>query len=93
MTIQVQHVNQQLEESERVLQERIFKLEGQRIQLEEVRALSIHVSNRQLERKKCEPLAPRFIIHYTEMLMYLLYLEFDVKITWCGWGQGVNDFL
>ncbi|XP_071318703.1 leucine-rich repeat-containing protein 45 [Trachinotus anak] len=32
---EVEHVNRHLEESERVLQERIFKLEGQRIQLEE----------------------------------------------------------
>ncbi|XP_071391729.1 leucine-rich repeat-containing protein 45 [Centroberyx affinis] len=32
---EVDHVNRHLEESERVLQERIFKLEGQRIQLEE----------------------------------------------------------
>nr|XP_019938835.1 PREDICTED: leucine-rich repeat-containing protein 45 isoform X3 [Paralichthys olivaceus] len=32
---QVEHVNCHLEESERALQERIFKLEGQRIQLEE----------------------------------------------------------
>uniref|UniRef100_A0A3Q3MTA2 Leucine rich repeat containing 45 n=1 Tax=Mastacembelus armatus TaxID=205130 RepID=A0A3Q3MTA2_9TELE len=35
---EVAHVNQHLEDSERALQERIFKLEGQRIQLEEVRA-------------------------------------------------------
>lgn len=35
---QVEHMNRHLEESERALQERIFKLEGQRIQLEEVRA-------------------------------------------------------
>ncbi|KAM9716884.1 LOW QUALITY PROTEIN: leucine-rich repeat-containing protein 45 [Menidia menidia] len=32
---EVDHVNRHLEESERVLQDRIFKLEGQRIQLEE----------------------------------------------------------
>ncbi|KAK9529933.1 hypothetical protein VZT92_011479 [Zoarces viviparus] len=32
---EVEHVNRLLEESERALQERIFKLEGQRIQLEE----------------------------------------------------------
>lgn len=32
---EVEHVNRHLEESERALQERIFKLEGQRIQLEE----------------------------------------------------------
>ncbi|KAM9424106.1 leucine-rich repeat-containing protein 45 isoform 1-T1 [Pholidichthys leucotaenia] len=32
---EVEHVNRHLEESERSLQERIFKLEGQRIQLEE----------------------------------------------------------
>uniref|UniRef100_A0A667X5I8 Leucine rich repeat containing 45 n=1 Tax=Myripristis murdjan TaxID=586833 RepID=A0A667X5I8_9TELE len=32
---EVDHVNRHLEESERALQERIFKLEGQRIQLEE----------------------------------------------------------
>ncbi|XP_034563658.1 leucine-rich repeat-containing protein 45 [Notolabrus celidotus] len=32
---EVEHVNRHLEESERTLQERIFKLEGQRIQLEE----------------------------------------------------------
>ncbi|XP_026171988.1 leucine-rich repeat-containing protein 45 isoform X2 [Mastacembelus armatus] len=32
---EVAHVNQHLEDSERALQERIFKLEGQRIQLEE----------------------------------------------------------
>uniref|UniRef100_UPI0037E7B4B7 leucine-rich repeat-containing protein 45 n=1 Tax=Semicossyphus pulcher TaxID=241346 RepID=UPI0037E7B4B7 len=32
---EVDHVNRHLEESERTLQERIFKLEGQRIQLEE----------------------------------------------------------
>ncbi|XP_039991970.1 leucine-rich repeat-containing protein 45 [Xiphias gladius] len=32
---EVEHVNHHLEESERALQERIFKLEGQRIQLEE----------------------------------------------------------
>lgn len=32
---EVQHINGHLEESERVLQERIFKLEGQRLQLEE----------------------------------------------------------
>lgn len=38
MSLQVEHVNRHLEESERALQERIFKLEGQRIQLEEVRA-------------------------------------------------------
>uniref|UniRef100_A0A4W6FM51 Leucine rich repeat containing 45 n=1 Tax=Lates calcarifer TaxID=8187 RepID=A0A4W6FM51_LATCA len=44
---EVEHVNRHLEESERTLQERIFKLEGQRIQLEEVRIQSIwqeHVS-------------------------------------------------
>uniref|UniRef100_A0AAQ5X2E6 Leucine rich repeat containing 45 n=1 Tax=Amphiprion ocellaris TaxID=80972 RepID=A0AAQ5X2E6_AMPOC len=39
---EVDHVNRHLEESERVLQDRIFKLEGQRIQLEEVRELSMH---------------------------------------------------
>jgi len=33
-------VNRHLEESERALQERVFKLEGQRIQLEEVRVES-----------------------------------------------------
>uniref|UniRef100_A0A667XDH3 Leucine rich repeat containing 45 n=1 Tax=Myripristis murdjan TaxID=586833 RepID=A0A667XDH3_9TELE len=33
---EVDHVNRHLEESERALQERIFKLEGQRIQLEEL---------------------------------------------------------
>ncbi|XP_056286256.1 leucine-rich repeat-containing protein 45 isoform X2 [Pseudoliparis swirei] len=32
---EVEHVNRHLEESERALQERVFKLEGQRIQLEE----------------------------------------------------------
>uniref|UniRef100_A0A8D0DCS4 Leucine rich repeat containing 45 n=1 Tax=Sander lucioperca TaxID=283035 RepID=A0A8D0DCS4_SANLU len=32
---EVEHMNRHLEESERALQERIFKLEGQRIQLEE----------------------------------------------------------
>ncbi|XP_077407153.1 leucine-rich repeat-containing protein 45 isoform X3 [Vanacampus margaritifer] len=32
---EVEHVNRHLEESEKALQERIFKLEGQRIQLEE----------------------------------------------------------
>ncbi|TKS90272.1 Leucine-rich repeat-containing protein 45 [Collichthys lucidus] len=32
---EVEHVNRHLEESERALQERIFKMEGQRIQLEE----------------------------------------------------------
>lgn len=36
--MQVEHVNRHLEESEKVLQERIYKLEGQRMQLEEVRA-------------------------------------------------------
>uniref|UniRef100_A0A671V351 Leucine rich repeat containing 45 n=1 Tax=Sparus aurata TaxID=8175 RepID=A0A671V351_SPAAU len=34
---EVEHVTRHLEESERALQERIFKMEGQRIQLEEVR--------------------------------------------------------
>lgn len=34
---QVEHANHNLEESERVLNERIFKLEGRRIQVEEVR--------------------------------------------------------
>lgn len=34
--IQVENVSRHLEESERALQERIFKLEAQRIQLEEV---------------------------------------------------------
>lgn len=34
--VQVEHVNRHLEESERALQEHIFKLEGQRIHLEEV---------------------------------------------------------
>ncbi|XP_035768330.1 leucine-rich repeat-containing protein 45 [Neolamprologus brichardi] len=34
---EVEHINRHLEESERALQDRIFKLEGQRIQLEEVR--------------------------------------------------------
>lgn len=37
ISAQVEHLNRHLEESERALQERIFKLEGQRIQLEEVR--------------------------------------------------------
>lgn len=41
---EVEHVNRHLEESERALQERIFKLEGQRIQLEEVRAHCVCVS-------------------------------------------------
>uniref|UniRef100_A0A8P4FYE7 Leucine rich repeat containing 45 n=1 Tax=Dicentrarchus labrax TaxID=13489 RepID=A0A8P4FYE7_DICLA len=35
ISVQVENVNRHLEESERALQERIFKLEGQRIQLEE----------------------------------------------------------
>lgn len=34
---QVEHASHNLEESERVLNERIFKLEGRRIQVEEVR--------------------------------------------------------
>lgn len=34
---QVEHANHNLEESERVLNERIFKLEGRRMQVEEVR--------------------------------------------------------
>ncbi|XP_029383462.1 leucine-rich repeat-containing protein 45 isoform X4 [Echeneis naucrates] len=37
---EVEHVKHHLEESERVLQERIFKLEGQRIQLEEQEHIS-----------------------------------------------------
>ena len=36
LCVQVEHVNRHLEESERGLQERIFKLENQRIHLEEV---------------------------------------------------------
>lgn len=38
---QVEHVNRHLEESERTLQARILKLEGQRIQLEEVSIISM----------------------------------------------------
>uniref|UniRef100_A0A4W6DPQ9 Leucine rich repeat containing 45 n=1 Tax=Lates calcarifer TaxID=8187 RepID=A0A4W6DPQ9_LATCA len=45
---EVEHVNRHLEESERTLQERIFKLEGQRIQLEEelIKAKALCVSER-----------------------------------------------
>ncbi|XP_045924519.1 leucine-rich repeat-containing protein 45 [Micropterus dolomieu] len=45
---EVEQVNRHLEESERALQERIFKLEGQRIQLEEElsKAKAAHVTER-----------------------------------------------
>lgn len=48
-------MNRHLEECERTLQERIFKLEGQRIQLEEVRVQSVHVYNqkRNVTAKRC----------------------------------------
>uniref|UniRef100_A0A3Q4I940 Leucine rich repeat containing 45 n=1 Tax=Neolamprologus brichardi TaxID=32507 RepID=A0A3Q4I940_NEOBR len=38
---EVEHINRHLEESERALQDRIFKLEGQRIQLEEEHVSSL----------------------------------------------------
>ncbi|XP_038590910.1 leucine-rich repeat-containing protein 45 isoform X2 [Micropterus salmoides] len=46
--LKVEQVNRHLEESERALQERIFKLEGQRIQLEEElsKAKAAHVTER-----------------------------------------------
>lgn len=52
-------MNRHLEESERALQERIFKLEGLRIQLEEVRSLNIHFKNNKNTRNVTQQFSPQ----------------------------------
>uniref|UniRef100_A0A3Q4NA08 Leucine rich repeat containing 45 n=1 Tax=Neolamprologus brichardi TaxID=32507 RepID=A0A3Q4NA08_NEOBR len=56
---EVEHINRHLEESERALQDRIFKLEGQRIQLEEVRGHTTQTATSLVKTKKDGKLTPQ----------------------------------
>uniref|UniRef100_A0A3Q4I6Z2 Leucine rich repeat containing 45 n=1 Tax=Neolamprologus brichardi TaxID=32507 RepID=A0A3Q4I6Z2_NEOBR len=62
---EVEHINRHLEESERALQDRIFKLEGQRIQLEEVRVIRASVTS---SKSVTEELGIRYTLEHVSSL-------------------------